>query len=151
MPEELPKRKRLFHTIPPWVDQSELYFVTINCKQRGVRQLTKNFIGKTVLKSALFHNNNGNWFCRLLVLMPDHLHMLVSFPPEKSMETLINSWKGYLAKQCQVQWQRGFFDHRIRGWESLDEKAEYIRENPIRANLVKSFEEWPWQIDLVRR
>ncbi|MDA1069560.1 MAG: transposase, partial [Verrucomicrobia bacterium] len=87
---------------------------------------------------------------RLLVLMPDHLHALVSFPQDTEMKKFISSWKGYLAKHCGIKWQRDFFDHRIRNWESLDGKADYIRQNPVRKGLCKSAEEWQWMLDYWR-
>jgi hypothetical protein len=39
----------------------------------------------------------------------------------------------------------GFFDHLIRHSESYAEKWEYVRLNPVRAGLVKTCQEWPWQ------
>ncbi len=79
----------------------------------------------------------------LLLLMPDHVHCLVSFPATESMSVVITAWKHYLARQYALQWQRDFFDHRLRGDESYDEKANYIRQNPVRAGLVKTSAEWP--------
>jgi len=39
-------------------------------------------------------------------------------------------------------WQKGFFDHVLRGSESASEKWEYVRDNPVRAGLVKCREDW---------
>lgn len=79
---------------------------------------------------------------RLLLLMPDHLHLLVSFPTAESMPSVVRAWKHYLAAKHGVEWQRDFFDHRLRNHESLDEKAHYIRHNPVRAGLVIDPAEW---------
>jgi hypothetical protein len=38
-----------------------------------------------------------------------------------------------------------FFEHRLQGDESLDEKAGYILENPVRAGLVAKPEDWPYR------
>jgi hypothetical protein len=43
-----------------------------------------------------------------------------------------------------------FFDHLIRHSESYAEKWEYVRQNPVRARLVKDPDEWPWQGEIVR-
>ena len=43
-------------------------------------------------------------------------------------------------------WQPGSFDRLLRREESLEEKWNYIRENPVRAGLVKNWEEWPYRI-----
>jgi putative transposase len=150
MSDDIPQRKKLFHTPPNWVGESEIFFLTINCYQRGVEQLTRPETGTAILDSAEYHNKNNNWFCRLLVLMPDHLHALISFPLDTEVKKFISSWKGYLAKRCGIIWQRDFFDHRIRNWESLDAKVDYIRENPVRKGLCDKAEEWPWVLDYWR-
>jgi hypothetical protein len=41
-------------------------------------------------------------------------------------------------------WEEESFDHIIRSDEILEEKIEYIRQNPIRRELVKSPEEYQW-------
>jgi putative transposase len=45
----------------------------------------------------------------------------------------------------RVAWQRSFFDHRLRHDESESDKYEYIRQNPVRAGLVRDADEWPYQ------
>jgi putative transposase len=41
-------------------------------------------------------------------------------------------------------WQKGFFDHILRNEESYCGKWSYVRENPVRAGLVKNWQEWPF-------
>jgi len=41
-------------------------------------------------------------------------------------------------------WQRESFDHILRSEEKLTEKGEYIANNPVRAGLVSTSDEWPW-------
>lgn len=76
--------------------------------------------------------------------MPDHLHALLSFPKMEAMPQVIRAWKHYLATQHKIEWQRDFFDHRLRHDESHEEKLDYIRMNPVRAGLATSPEEWPY-------
>ena len=71
--------------------------------------------------------------------MPDHCHALISFSPEIEMRKSIANWKRFTARNCEIDWQRDFFDHRIRGGENLDEKAVYIRKN-----LCTDPEDWPY-------
>ena len=40
-------------------------------------------------------------------------------------------------------WQPGFFDHILRTDESYGEKWNYVRNNPVRAGLVKNAGDWP--------
>ena len=76
--------------------------------------------------------------------MPDHLHALVSFPKVGSMPQVISSWKHYLSKHQHIEWQRDYFDHRVRDHSNLQKKADYIRQNPVRAGLVTTPEQWSY-------
>jgi putative transposase len=74
--------------------------------------------------------------------MPDHLHLIAYFPEDIS--TIVHKWKRWTSRNLAIDWQRDFFDHRLRRDESFDEKADYILQNPVRAGLVKTSEEWPY-------
>ena len=41
-------------------------------------------------------------------------------------------------------WDEESFDHVLRSWESWEEKREYIRQNPVRAGLVRRPEDYRW-------
>ncbi len=43
----------------------------------------------------------------------------------------------------------GFFDHLLRNDESYAQKWEYVRQNSVRAGLVESPEDWPYQGEIV--
>ena len=47
-------------------------------------------------------------------------------------------------------WQRRFFDHVLRSDESYAEKWNYVRENPVRAGLVKSADDWPYAGEIIQ-
>lgn len=66
------------------------------------------------------------------------------------MQKSIAGWKRYLGTQIGIRWQRDFFDHRLRKNESFIEKANYIRMNPVRAELTDSPEKWPYVWDSLR-
>ena len=76
--------------------------------------------------------------------MPDHLHAIVACPREEDLAKVVTAWKRFTAREAGVIWQRGFFDHRLRSDESLEEKARYIRMNPVRKGLVADPETWPY-------
>ena len=82
-----------------------------------------------------------------MLLMPDHLHALLSFNPEREMSKVVGAWKHYHARQNDIVWQQGYFDHRLRSDESLDEKARYIRSNPLAGGLCEKAQDWPWVWD----
>ena len=95
------------------------------------------------MTGALDHYaRQGKLWPDLFLAMPDHIHALLSFPRQESMEKVIRDWKRYIAKQTGVVWQDGFFDHRLRETESYEEKARYIRLNPVRAGLSPTPQAW---------
>jgi hypothetical protein len=65
------------------------------------------------------------------------------------MVEVVADWKRFVARKTGVEWQKGFFDHRLRHDESFEEKAHYIRMNPVRAELVANPGDWPhvWSFD----
>ena len=77
--------------------------------------------------------------------MPDHLHLILTFPDiDKRIQAVLSKWKEWTAKSLDVDWQRDFFEHRLRKDESFREKADYILANPVRAGLVEKIENWPY-------
>jgi len=42
-------------------------------------------------------------------------------------------------------WQRSGFHHRLRDARQYEEKWTYLRENPLRKQLVTRPEDWPYQ------
>jgi REP element-mobilizing transposase RayT len=139
------RRKWLPHDPPLWIDPlNEAFFITINCLPRGENQLAHDDIWQALTETIEFREKRGEWKWRLLLAMPDHLHGIVSFPESFHMRSSISSWKRWIAKSHGIQWQRDFFDHRLRTEESAREKADYIRMNPVRAGLTAKREHWPY-------
>ena len=96
------------------------------------------------------------------VLMPDHIHLFV----RGGRNFILSSWIGglkramsvALLKEAQARrlplqgrsfWQPGFFDHILRSDESYAEKWNYVRDNPVRAGLVATPDQWPHQGEIV--
>ena len=146
MSTALPNRSRLPHDVPHWVDPAwQVWFVTICTQPRGPNQLASLEVWRVISESIVHRREQGVWFTQILLLMPDHLHMLMRLPPEaKTLKRLISDWKRWISRECGIRWQRDFFDHRLRWDESWAEKAEYIAQNPVRMGLVKAAEEWPY-------
>ena len=138
-------RKTLPHEIPSWIDDGAIYFITINCEPRGRNQLATPSTAAAIERSLHHQNSCSAWWIHLFLLMPDHLHGLISFSRETSMQSSIHNWKRFLARQEGIAWQRDFFDHRLRHDESLTEKWNYIRENPLRKGLSATPDDWPYQ------
>jgi REP element-mobilizing transposase RayT len=141
---DLPVRKKLPHTLPPWVPEGSWFFITIRCVPPGKNQLARAGTGDAVLAAARHHHEQRVWHCRLCLLMPDHLHAILAFPPLPGMQTTIRNWKRYVAGAVGAHWQRDFFDHRLRDHHELHAKTGYILMNPVRQGLCERAEDWVW-------
>lgn len=139
-----PFRIHLDHETPFWVQHDATFFITICTEPRGTNQLCLDKVGIEALKAIRHYHEKQKWFCHLALLMPDHVHFILSFPDVPSFSPLIGDWKRWLTMRQKIQWQENFFDHRLRGDESLRHKADYILHNPVRAGYVEKFEDWPY-------
>jgi len=92
------------------------------------------------------------WMVGRYVLMPDHLHLFCAPVDERfTIESWITFWKRSFRRlhgKADRRFQSGGFHHRLRRAESYDERWNYVRENPVRAGLVKNAEEWPFAGEL---
>src|SRR5690606_15257741 len=122
-PQLLAKRKGLGHSVPAWVASGATFFVTVCAKHREARPLVQGHTAAKLIETVKFLHERGDWFARLFLIMPDHVHGLIAIPPTTSLVQRMSSWKGYTHKKCGVEWQERFFDHRLRSDESLEEKA----------------------------
>lgn len=93
----------------------------------------------------------GRWIIPCATLMPDHLHF-IAMPLQRgaSVGDLSGAIKRWMRQTMRVtwRWQPGCFDRLLRSGESADAKWHYIRENPVRAGLVKDWKEWPWHFGI---
>jgi putative transposase len=85
------------------------------------------------------------------VIMPDHLHLLMTLPAditiEKAMQLIKGGFSYRLKKEFGYQgevWQRGFSEVRIRDRQSFFEHRDYIVQNPVKAGLVDAAEQYPY-------
>jgi putative transposase len=85
------------------------------------------------------------------VVMPNHIHVLLTVGRDLSVEKAAQLIKGnfsYRAKR-ELGWQReiwqpGFSEVRVTDRESFLAYKRYIHENPVKAGLVNSPEEYPY-------
>jgi hypothetical protein len=83
--------------------------------------------------------------------MPNHVHILMTLPGEVSLEKVIQLIKGGFSFRANKElgfrgevWQRGFSDVRIVYEQSFEEHRAYIVNNPVKAGLANSAEEFPF-------
>jgi REP element-mobilizing transposase RayT len=139
-----PERKHLPHVAPPWVRAGEVYFITICVLERNGSPLTDPIAAQKLLAAARHYHLARRWWLRLFLIMPDHVHALLAFPANRRMKTTLAAWKSYAAKATGIAWQRDFFDHRPRNLHALEEKENYILDNPMRWGLAAQPDDWPW-------
>jgi len=84
------------------------------------------------------------------VIMPDHMHGLISLPGKQSLSEAVNLLKGRSARAinellgCKgAFWQAGFHDHALRREEDRLAIARYIVANPLRAGLAAKLGDYP--------
>jgi REP element-mobilizing transposase RayT len=124
-----PVRKRLPHAVPDWVPSDSYYFITINCDPRGKNHLCRVGIGDALLASATHYNQENIWRCRLLLLMPDHVHAIINFSMTRGLRRTIENWKRYFV---------------LRNAAQAEEKVRYIEMNPVRRGFCERAEDWRW-------
>ncbi|MGC1423037.1 MAG: transposase [Terracidiphilus sp.] len=83
------------------------------------------------------------------VLMPEHVHLLVSEPQISSLAIALQVLKqrtSRLLKQAgEAQfWQRRYYDFNVHNPEKTTEKLRYLHRNPVKRGLVSKPEDWEW-------
>jgi putative transposase len=89
-----------------------------------------------------------HWLVGNYLIMPDHIHLFCAPQTHDfSIEEWITYWKRQFRRTCKCapKFQSRGFHHRLRRDESYDAKAEYIRQNPVRAGFVKTVDEWEFK------
>ena len=74
----------------------------------------------------------------LAAAMPDHLHGVIAFPREPGMKTTIEQWKRYLSRNHKIDWQRDFFDHRLRDHHELHREDRLHPEESGAEGIVRA-------------
>ena len=146
MPDRPPRLHRVFQRYDP-----PLYFVTFNTHQR--RKLLANGSVQCALVHFAKKGQGRGIGVGRYVIMPDHIHLFVRGTLDFSLRQWVRILKRTLSSVILADpphWQLGFFDHLIRHSESYAEKWEYVRQNPVRAGLVASPDEWQWQGEILR-
>jgi putative transposase len=135
---------RLYHRAPGWVKDGALFHVRIRATKQSP-ELTGPGVGEELLAAARLYHEQGKWWCELALVMPDHLHALLVFPREPGMSETIRNWKRATARFQKVEWQEGYFDHRLRNEKESQETWTYIGRNPVVKNLCTGEDDWPWR------
>lgn len=145
----LPDRKApAHHPILSIDNRSPIVFLTICSHDR--RPLFDKPDIHELMKSVWY--TASAWHVGRYVLMPDHIHLFCA--PNgldaPSLARWVHFWKSAASRRWprpeeQPVWQKSFWDTQLRQGESYGDKWEYVRRNPMRANLCADSTEWPFQ------
>jgi REP element-mobilizing transposase RayT len=97
---------------------------------------------REMMENTLQYFANKRYELGEFVVMPNHVHVLVTPIYDFRLEKILRSWKPFSAKRIneicgssgQV-WHRESFDHIVRNKEQLRRIEQYIRDNPKKAGL----------------
>lgn len=81
--------------------------------------------------------------------MPDHIHLFAGFAgSDIPLDNWVRYWKSRFTmadSNPNHAWQPNHWDTRLRTGESYEEKWDYVRDNPVRHELVEHADDWPFQ------
>ncbi|TWU45815.1 Transposase IS200 like protein [Novipirellula aureliae] len=103
--------------------------------------LRDNQLAEIVMK-ALLHFHTERLECGDAVVMPNHVHALMTPYPGYELEDVLHSIKSYTSNQIHARlktkgtlWMSETHDHIVRDGEELLRIQNYIRVNPDKARL----------------
>jgi putative transposase len=83
------------------------------------------------------------------VVMPEHVHLLVSEPETASLATAMQALKQSVARRLALRatepfWQARYYDFNVWTEKKRIEKLRYIHRNPVARGLASKPEDWAW-------
>jgi putative transposase len=126
----------------------QIHFLTFGCYHQRV-----NFgddASRSVFISALERVRPQYDLCVYgYVVMPEHVHLLLSEPESGTLAQAMQSLKQGVARRQALRaadsfWQARYYDFNV--WSELKfvEKLRYIHRNPVKRGLVARPEDWEW-------
>ncbi len=150
---KMPNYKRIFQN-------GHSYFLTMTTHGRNPI-LIENI--ELLRKSFWVSKQNYDYEIDAIVVLPDHIHMILTLDNAKNYPKIIRNIKQYFSKRCDVKyyvnylqsksreaegyfpiWQKRFFEHTIRNEKDLAMILEYMVNNPVKHGLVENREEWKY-------
>jgi REP element-mobilizing transposase RayT len=104
---------------------------------------------RTLIADTVKHFHPERYFLYAFVVMNDHVHVLIWPMAGHAVSEIVHSWKSYTANRLQrlfgrsgSVWQKDYIDHAIVSHKQLQQKAEYIYNNPF--NRWPELKEYEW-------
>jgi putative transposase len=129
----------------------QTHFVTFSCYRRLPR-LRDDRVRDMFVESLERTRRSYRFRVYGYVVMPEHVHLVVSEPEVEVLAIAIQSLKISVARREMYDhekgdatlWQKRYYDHNVRNYESFVEKLRYIHRNPVKRGPVEKPEDWKW-------
>ena len=120
-------------------------------KGRGECWLRRTRIADLVA-AALGFFSDARYRLDAWVIMPNHVHAVLWPMPNRTLSSIVQSWKRYTAREAnkllkrtgETFWQPEPFDHWIRNDEEHAWCCRYVVNNPVKAHLCSAPGDWKW-------
>jgi REP element-mobilizing transposase RayT len=129
------------------------HFITFCTKSRWILPPE----AREITIQSCFHDHRACYELYVAVVMPDHVHLILTPLIDKrrfeivSLIKIMQAIKGVSARSINQAlsrkgpvWQEESFDHVLRSSEGLDAKVEYILQNRVRKGLVQAWRDYRW-------
>jgi putative transposase len=132
------------------VHQAGVYFVTTDTWQKHPLFINTS-LAKIVVEQIMGCRERGFYKLHAFVLMPDHLHVLLTPGESTTVEKAMQMIKGGSAFRIGKEkpqnfpiWHRGFHDRWMRDEPEYRGCKKYIEQNPVEAKLSATVEEYEY-------
>jgi putative transposase len=125
----------------------QLHFVTFSCYRR--QPLLAEASSRILFERALERMRcKYSFYVCGYVVMPEHVHILLSEPERKTLSAALQSIKQAVSRRIgsgdgQTFWQARYYDFNVFTESKRIEKLHYMHQNPVKRGLVSSPEDWP--------
>jgi putative transposase len=123
------------------------HFVTFSCYRREP-YLAASTSKDIFLDSLELIRRRYNFEVLGYVVMPEHVHLLVSEPLgcEIALSKALQSLKVSVSKRLSQRpfWQTRYYDFNVFTHNKRVEKLRYMHRNPVTRGLVERPEDWCW-------
>jgi putative transposase len=132
------------HGLKRYQTQDHDHFITFSCHDRKTYLQTPE--SRDLFEHSLERTRRKYRFQVLAyVVMPEHVHLLVSEPETEPLSKAIQSLKLSVSKQSPRHpfWLAHYYDFNVITRPKRIEKIRYIHRNPVTRGLVEAPEHWP--------
>jgi putative transposase len=126
----------------------DLHFITFSCYRRRPKLGTAE--SRDVFERSLERmRQRYRLYVTGYVAMPEHVHLLLSEPPDVPLATALQSLKQSVARTLALRgaepfWQARYYDFNVHSERKRIEKLRYMHRNPVKRGLVAAPEDWAW-------